>query len=77
MADSGSVKAEVVVEVLRAHDVDVSTDSTSENEQTVMIDGDVVEVQEFPSTVNRRMVNRLAHKFNVPIHHFYHPELSG
>ena len=44
-------------------------------EETMMIYGEIIEVQCFGATVSRRILGHLTRKFNhVPIHHFFHPE---
>ena len=79
MNDSDGIHSTIAVEVLRAHKVDVSVQSSDENQQelTTMSKGNFVEVQQFPHALSRRMVNRLARLFDVPVHHFYHPELAS
>ena len=76
MPDNGVVSREVIIAVLRAHGVDITSQSFNGDEHTTMMKGSIVEVQVFPPTVNRHMVGRLARKFNVPVHHFYHPEVT-
>ena len=78
MNDSDGIHSTIAVVVLRAHKVDTSVQPSDENQQelTTMIKGNIVEVQQFPRVLSRRMVNRLARLFDVPVHHFYHPELA-
>ena len=77
MPDDGGVLLDVIVSVLRAHGVDISSQSLDDgNVHTTIMKSTIVEVQVFPPTVNRHMVNRLAHKFCIPVHHFYHPEVA-
>ena len=76
MPDDGGVSLVDVVATLRAHGVDIASQSLNGDVRTAMMKGQIVEVQVFPHTVNRHMVNRLARKFDVPVHHFYHPEVA-
>lgn len=75
MVDDGSVLRDTVVAVLKAQGVDVSEKQHSEETATTLIKGDILEVQFFPERVPRRLVMRLAHKFEIPPHYFWHPEM--
>ena len=77
MPDDGGVSLVDVVATLRAHGVDIAAQSLNGDVHTTMMKGQIVEVQAFPHNVNRHMVNRLARKFNIPVHHFYHPEVAS
>lgn len=71
------VSTQTVIEVLRAHNVDVFTHQRDDNglEETIMICGEIIDIKCFHATVSRRMLGHLSRKFShVPIHHFYHPE---
>ncbi len=63
--------AGIVVRVLRACGVSVS----EKRGRTIMVSGSVIEVQRFTERVPRRMVLRIAYKFGVPPHYFWHPEM--
>ena len=65
------LNAEAVVRVLRANGVEVSEDKG----RTIMVLGTEIEVQCFTERIPRRMVLRLAHKFKVAPHYFWHPEM--
>ena len=70
------VSAQTVVEVLRAHGVDVFTRQTEHGlVETIMAYGEAVEVKCFVGDVSNRVLQQLTRKFpHVPIHQFYHPE---
>ena len=70
------VSAQTVVDVLRAHGVEVFTHQTEQGlEETIMVYGETIEVKCFIANVSNRVLQQLTRKFpNVPIHHFYHPE---
>lgn len=78
MADDGSIPTKTAVDVLRAHGIGVCIRQATDDsdEQTLMVKDLVVDAQTFPLAVNRRMVHRIARKFDIPIHYFYHPELT-
>lgn len=71
-----SVKLTVVLTVLAAHGVEISIDAGSPAKSTVLIKGEIVEAYTFPAAVHRRMLHRLVRRFDIPIHHFYRPELA-
>lgn len=73
MGESGNVRLETVLSVLRAHQIAISRhDGTG----YVLAKGDRLEVIEFPKQVGRRMLQRLQRLFGVPIHHFYNPLMA-
>ena len=75
--DDGGVPHEIVIAVLRANGVDVSETMEDGQLKTTMIRDFVVEAQFLPVMVPRRFVLRLAHKFAVPPHYFWHPEMMA
>jgi len=75
--DDGAVPKETVVLVLKSCGVSVSERLEGEKSRTTLIRGEVVEVQYFPDLVPRRLVLRLAHKFQIPRHLFWHPEMMA
>lgn len=68
----GVVGLSEVVEVLRRHGVAVYPQEPGSSE-LVLKKGDLMEVHEFPPSVNRRILHYLKRKFDIPIHHFFHP----
>ncbi len=74
MADTGEVPRDVVLLVLRAHEVDISPQQGNDNpEMCVLAKGGIVESREIPPMVGRRVLQHFKHKFEIPIHHFYNP----
>jgi hypothetical protein len=59
---------------VRAHGVDVSV--TGNPEMTVLTKGNVLKAYQFPDRINRPMVHALHRLFEIPIHHFYNPDLT-
>jgi hypothetical protein len=73
---SGIVKREVVLEVLRAHGVSVTLDTYEETpNKYLMIKGDIIESVVLPDFVIQRMIHRFQYKYGIEIHLFYHPEM--
>jgi hypothetical protein len=73
---SGAVKREVVLEVLRAHGVSVTLDTYEETpHKYLMIKGDIIQSVVLPDFVIQRMIHRLQYKYEIEIHLFYHPEM--
>jgi len=70
--EPGSVKKDVALEVLVAHGVSV----VHKGNKVILSKGNVIEVQLFPARLHRRMLHRLARRFDIPIYHFYHPEAA-
>lgn len=75
MPSSGEVPLRWVEDVLRAHGVELSRDKEDER-ITVLAKGAYVESYTFQNRVGRRILHRLKRKFDIPIHHFYHPEMA-
>lgn len=72
----GAVPREIVVAVLQGSGVSVSQSTDAQQRLRVtMIRDTVVEVQFLPDMVPRRLVLRLSHKFEVPAHYFWHPDM--
>lgn len=72
----GSVPRAHVVSVLTACGVSVSYDQGSG--KMIMYSGDgIPEVQVLPAYVTRKMLHRLASKFDIQVAWFYHPEMCA
>lgn len=78
--DDGAVAKDTVVQVLRAHKIDVSdVDGSPMPTVKVAKGGDpehTLKAYPLPDMLNRRMLQHLARTYGVPIHHFYHPEMA-
>ena len=70
--DDGTVARAIVVLVLQSNcDVQQFTVRVDGNVVTLVKDG-VPESHVLPERIPRKMLQRLAHKYGVPIDHFYH-----
>jgi len=72
--DTGEVDRETIVLVLRFHKVEVSPDPKNQGAM-LLVRGDVVESKTIPKSVGRRLIQYLKRRFDIPIHHFYRPEM--
>ena len=72
-AVAGTVKKSAVLRVLRNNGVSV----TDDGDKTILSKGEICEVYYFPPSLNRRMLHTLARKYVIPVHYFYHPDLSS
>lgn len=68
----GIVDRSVVIDVLRRHGVAVY-DQEPGSAKVVLKKGDLMETHEFDESVDRRTLHYLKRKFDIPIHHFFHP----
>lgn len=76
MADeSGYVKKEIVIDVLRRHGVGVSPLGGAP-EVMILIKGDKVDARPLQDEVSRGVLRYLTRHFNIPIHHFYNPLMA-
>lgn len=77
MADAGEVGRETVLGVLHAHGVGMSRQEVSRDAQsfTLAKDGVILEVVLYKG-VGRRTLHLLQRRLDIPIHHFYHPEMA-
>jgi hypothetical protein len=77
MAGQGTARVhrDVVLTVLRAHGVE-SYPSEACDGQTVFTKNGVYEAYSFPEQVSRRMLERMKRKFDIPIHHFFNPQMA-
>lgn len=77
MPSDGEVPLRIVELVLQAHGVSVSRGRLDGLESTTtMARDDIVVATVLPDPVSRRMLHFLKRKFNIPIHHFYHPLMA-
>jgi len=76
VASSGEVPLSQVEIVLRAHGVALSRNGSGESATTTMAKDAVVVAMVLPEFVGRRVLHQLQRKFNIPIHHFYHPLMA-
>ncbi len=70
----GNVQSEIVINVLRAHGVDVSR-RRGTIDMWIFAKGKIVEVHKLDCYISRRILHHLQYKFNIPIHHFYNPHM--
>lgn len=80
MADEGSVPRATVLEVLKAHGIDLAENATENPFPTVTAAAGVdpkgtLQVHALPDVLDRRMLHYLARKYSVPIHHFYNVDM--
>lgn len=76
----GVVRREIVVGVLMKSGVDVSVDDGGYytiSRKTVATGDGRTEVIFLPAELHRNLLHRLQYRFNVPIEHFYHPDMVG
>ena len=67
--DVGAVSREGLLRVLAENDVSID----QEGEKFTFSNGEVIEAQELPSRLPRRLVHRFSRLFGIAIHRFYHP----
>lgn len=71
-----AVNRKIVLDVLRNHQVEAVTSSIDPRVTNLFKAGVPVEGQKLPEMVPKKLLHRFAHRFDIPIHHFYHPELA-
>lgn len=77
MADGGEVTKHAVLGVLGAHEVEVHQQESNGDVQVSMLARrDAVLSIKLYDQVGRQVLHKLARKFDIPIHHFYHPEMA-
>ena len=76
MANTGAVKRDIVIMVLRAHGVDISQQESGPGGMLVLAKDELVEARILPDDVGRRLLQYLQRKFRVPVHHFYNPLMA-
>ena len=74
--DSGEVDRETVINVLRHHKVDVSPDPLVPS-NTLMVRGNVAISLPLDDWVKRKTTDLLKRRFNIPVHHFFRPEMMA
>jgi hypothetical protein len=70
----GYVKREIVIDVLRAHGVDVSLREGT-TDMWVLAKDKIIEVHQLNCYVSRKVLHHFQYKFSIPIHHFYNPHI--
>ncbi len=74
--ESGEVDRETIFVVLRFHKVEISPDPNNKGAM-LLVRGDIVESKMIPEAVGRRLVQYLKRRFDIPVHHFYRPEMMA
>lgn len=73
--ETGEVARDAVFQVLRFYKVEITDPDPVESTSTLLIRGDVVWSKPIPEWCGRRLIQDLKRTWNIPIHHFYHPEM--
>jgi hypothetical protein len=74
--ETGEVDRETIFVVLRFHKVEISPDPKNLGAM-LLVRGDIVESKMIPEAVGRRLVQYLKRRFDIPVHHFYRPEMMA
>lgn len=77
MSEGGEVDREIIIAVLRANGIDVHGQDEGPQDMLVIVKGDLIEAQQLPKRVSRKMVHYFSRKYNVPIHLFYNPQMGS
>ena len=77
MSEGGEVDLDVAIAVLRANGVVVHGQDKGPANMLVIARGDLIEAQQFPKNLSRKMVHYLSRKYGVPIHYFYNPQMGS
>jgi hypothetical protein len=72
----GGVPLVTVLEVLARHGVHCSRQADDAS-LTVLAKGERIETYQFTDVLYRRILHHLARKYEVPIYHFYNPQMAG
>ena len=72
---SGAVARASVLEVFRRHHVDVA--EGEDGESVILAGNGAVEAHVLMAYIPRRQLHRFARVFDIPIEHFYHPEMAA
>ena len=75
-SESGEVDRDAVLKVLRFHKVEISPDSENKGAM-LLVRGSIVKSEPIAEWSSRRFIHYLQRVFDIPIHHFYHPEMMG
>jgi len=75
MQNMGEVIRETVIDVLRAHHVEVSPQSDSPDGMMILAKGDKLESRIIPKRASKKLLQYFARTYNVPIHLFYNPQM--
>jgi hypothetical protein len=81
MAGDGSVSRVIVLRVLEIHEIDLSSGKRDNPfPLTIAAKGtdpkETLQVHALPERLNRRMLQYLARRYDVPIHHFYNENIA-
>jgi hypothetical protein len=76
MTHSRDVSSSVVIDVLRRHGVEISQQQDGEDGMMLLVKGDTMEAQRFTSSISNRKLQYFSRKYEIPIHHFYRPEMA-
>jgi len=77
VSEGGEVDRDVLIAVLRANGIDVHGQDSGPRDMLVIAKGDLVEAQQIPNSVSRKMVHYFSRKYSVPINLFYHPDMGS
>jgi hypothetical protein len=72
--ETGEVDRSTVLTVLPHYKVEVSQDPGTPD-CFLLIKGELVASYSLPAMVGRRLLQYFKRTFDIPIHHFYHPEM--
>jgi hypothetical protein len=75
--ETGEVERATVLLVLRFHKVDITDPDPVESDSTLLIRGEIVWSKPIPRSCGRRLIQDLKRTFDIPVHHFYRPEMMG
>ena len=76
MNDTGKVCKKTVIDVLRAHGVDVSMQDGAGDGTMILAKGDYLETRVIPDDVGKKLLHYFERHFGVPLHHFYNPNIA-
>ena len=75
--ETGEVTRATVFQVLSFYKVEITDPDPVERESTLLIKGETVWSKPIPKWCGRRLIQDLKRTFDIPVHHFYHPEMMG
>jgi hypothetical protein len=73
--ETGEVDRATVFYVLQYYKVEITDPDPIEPDATLLIRGELVWSKPIPQWCGRRLIQDLKRTFNIPIHHFYRPEM--
>jgi hypothetical protein len=77
VSEGGEVDRDIVIAVLRANGVDVHRQDQGPADMLVIAKSGLIEAQQMPKVLSRKMVHYFSRKYGIPIHHFYNPEMGA